>query len=106
MAETGPPTRLAFFCDEHITTASAPREAVADALDACADARDGVLTTVWQTLSDQYPDPVRLDSDLRARAGIPADARWDILRRLPMSATRIGITTRIPNWLQPPSSDG
>jgi hypothetical protein len=105
MAETGPPTRLAFYCEEHIATTSAPIAAVADALHACSDAKDGVLTAVWQSLSDQYPDPVRLDADLRARAGIPADASWDTLRRLPMSATRIGVTTRIPNWPQSPPSD-
>jgi hypothetical protein len=102
MAETGPPTRLAFFCEEHIAIASAPLAAVADALHACSDARDGVLATVWQSLSDGYPDPVRLDAELRARAGMPPDASWDILRRLPMSATRIGVTTRIPNWPQSP----
>jgi hypothetical protein len=106
MAEIGPPTRLAFFCDEHRATASAPPAAVVDALHACSDARDGVLTIVWQSLSDNYPEPVRLDADLRARAGLPADASWDTLRRLPMSANRIGVTTRIPNWPPSPPSDG
>jgi hypothetical protein len=105
VAETGPPARLAFFCEEHVGIASvAPLAAVEDAVQACSGAGDAVLAAVWQNVSDRYPDPVRLDADLRALAGIPPDASWNILRRPPMSATKIGITTRIPNW--PPSPPG
>jgi hypothetical protein len=102
-AEMGPPTRLAFFCEEHIGIASvASRAAVAEAVRAYSAASDGVLAAVWQRVSDRYPDPVRLDADLRARAGIPPGASWDVLRRPPMSANQIGITTRIPTWPRSP----
>src|ERR1700738_4222005 len=85
MAEAGPPTRLAFFCEEHIGIASlATLAAVRDAVDACSGAMDGILAAVWQRVSDRYPDPLRLDADLRDRAGIPPLASWDILRRPPM----------------------
>jgi hypothetical protein len=105
MAETGPPARLAFFCEEHVALASlAPMAAVEDAIYACTDARDAVLTAVWQSVSDRYPDPVRLDDDLRTRAGMPAAGSWDVLRRLPMSPNTIGITHRIKDW--PPSPPG
>ena len=106
MAEAGPPTRLTFFCEEHIGIASlAPLAAVEDAVHACSGAGDGVLAAVWQSVSDRYPDPVRLDADLRARAGIPPVASWDILRRPPMSANQIGITARIQNWPHSPPGD-
>jgi hypothetical protein len=98
MAEMGPPARLAFFCEEHIGAAPvAPRAAVADAVQACAAARDSVLAAAWQSVSDRYPDPVPLDATLRAKAGIPAGANWDVLRRPPMSATNLGISSRIQN---------
>jgi hypothetical protein len=106
IAETGPPARLAFFCDEHVGIASlAPRPAVEDAVNVCSGAGDSVLAAVWQSVLDRYPDSVRLDADLRARAGIPPLASWDILRRTPMSANKIGITTRIQNWPHSPPGD-
>jgi hypothetical protein len=106
MAETGPPARLAFFCEEHIEIASrAPLAAIEDAVHACSGANDCLLTAVWQRISDRYPDPVRLDADLRAQAGIPPFASWDVLRRPPMSATHIGITARIQNWPHSPRDD-
>jgi hypothetical protein len=106
VAETGPPARLALFCDEHIEMASvAPLAAVEAGVHACSDAGDGVMAAVWQTISDRYPGPVRLDADLRARAGLSLDASWDVLRRPPMNATHIGITARIPNWPQSPPPD-
>jgi hypothetical protein len=104
MAETGPPVRLAFFCDEHIGIASvAPLAAVEDAVHACS--RDSVLAAVWQSVSDRYPDPVRLDAELRARAGIPPAGSWDTLRRPPMSASKFGITARIQDWPHSPPGD-
>jgi hypothetical protein len=106
IAETGPPARLAFFCDEHVGIASlAPLPAVEDAVNVCSGAGDSVLAAVWQSVLDRYPDSVRLDADLRARAGIPPLASWDILRRTPMSANKIGITTRIQNWPHSPQGD-
>jgi hypothetical protein len=103
MAEMGPPTRLALFCEEHIGAASgAPLAAVEEAVHACSDASDLVLAAVWQRVSDRYPDPVRLDADLRTRTGIPPVASWNILRRPPMSAGQIGITTRIQTWPSAP----
>jgi hypothetical protein len=36
--------------------------AVEDA-DTYSCAGDGVLAAVWQSVSDRYPDPVRLDAD-------------------------------------------
>jgi len=80
----------------------APREAVVDAGCACSAAGDGVLAGVWQSVLDEFPDPLRLDADLRARTGMPLAASWNILRRPPMSATQIGITTRIQTWPRSP----
>jgi hypothetical protein len=100
IAAMGPPARLAFFCEEHIGLASlAPLAAIEDAVLACFGARDGALAAVWQSVSDRYPEPVRLDADLRARAGIPSAVSWDIIRRPPMSVNQIGITTRIQSFV-------
>jgi hypothetical protein len=82
MAETGPTARLAFFCEEHLRMASlAPMAAVEDA-DTYSCAGDGVLAAVWESVSDRYPDPVRLVPTCAlglashpSRAGISSGAR-------------------------------
>jgi hypothetical protein len=103
IAEMGPPARLAFFCDEHVGAATvAPKVAVEDAVQACTAASDTALAAAWQSVADRYPDPVALDAALRAKAGLPAEANWDVLRRPPMSVTNIGIATRIQNPPPPP----